>query len=45
MAPKRDFAVLVTINQGGDAAEAASDQAASALIGLYLKEEAGGKSE
>lgn len=32
MAPKRDFAVLVCTNQGGDAAGKACDAAASALI-------------
>ena len=32
MAPKRDFAVLVVTNAGGDEAAAACDEAASALI-------------
>jgi CubicO group peptidase (beta-lactamase class C family) len=32
MAPKRDFAVLVCTNQGGDAAAKACDEAAGALI-------------
>jgi CubicO group peptidase (beta-lactamase class C family) len=32
IAPKRDFAVLVCINQGGDAAFAASDETVAALI-------------
>jgi hypothetical protein len=32
VAPKRDFAVLVTTNQGGDEAATAADEAASALI-------------
>jgi CubicO group peptidase (beta-lactamase class C family) len=32
LAPKRDFAVLVTTNQGGPEAEKAGDEAASALI-------------
>lgn len=35
MAPKRNFAVLVCINQGGDRAFKASDAAASALISYY----------
>jgi CubicO group peptidase (beta-lactamase class C family) len=34
IAPQRDFAVLVCINQGGDAASKASDEAAAALIRL-----------
>lgn len=38
MAPKRDFAVLVVTNQGGDAAAKACDEAAAALIGLHLRE-------
>ena len=33
VAPERDFAVLVCVNQGGDQAAAACDAAASALIG------------
>ena len=36
-APKRGFAVLVCVNQGGDAANKACDVAASALIGHYQK--------
>ena len=32
VAPRRDFAVLVASNQGGDAAEKACDEAAAALI-------------
>ena len=35
IAPKRDFAVLVCVNQGGDAAFKATDAAASALIAHY----------
>jgi len=35
IAPERDFAVLVCINQGGDAAAKASDAAAGALILLH----------
>ena len=35
IAPQRDFAVLVCINQGGDAAFKASDEAAGALIKLH----------
>ncbi len=35
MAPARDFAVLVCVNQGGDAAFKATDAAASALINHY----------
>lgn len=35
VAPKRDFAVLVCTNQGGDDAAKACDQAASALIRLH----------
>jgi hypothetical protein len=34
IAPQRDFAVLVCINQGGEAASKASDEAAAALIRL-----------
>jgi CubicO group peptidase (beta-lactamase class C family) len=37
MAPKRDFAVLVVTNQGGDTAVKACDEAAAALIGLHLR--------
>lgn len=35
IAPQRDFAVLVCINQGGDDASKASDEAAGALIKLH----------
>jgi CubicO group peptidase (beta-lactamase class C family) len=35
MAPKRDFAVLVTTNQGGTGVPLAADEAASALILLH----------
>jgi CubicO group peptidase (beta-lactamase class C family) len=38
VAPLRDFAVLVVTNQGGPAAFKACDEAASALINLYLQE-------
>jgi len=38
MAPKRDFAVLVCTNQGGDSATKATDEAAAALIKLHLNE-------
>jgi hypothetical protein len=37
MAPKRDFAVLVATNQGGDRAATACDRAAWALIQDHLK--------
>lgn len=37
VAPKRDFAVLVTSNQGGPAAVKGCDEAAAALIRLLLK--------
>ncbi|MFH1220871.1 MAG: serine hydrolase domain-containing protein [Candidatus Eisenbacteria bacterium] len=36
IAPQRDFAVLVCINQGGDTASKASDAAVGALIRLHL---------
>lgn len=36
MAPKVDFAVLIATNQGGDAAAAACDEAAGAMITRYL---------
>jgi CubicO group peptidase (beta-lactamase class C family) len=36
IAPKRDFAVLVCTNQGGDAAFGATDEAVSAILGAYL---------
>jgi CubicO group peptidase (beta-lactamase class C family) len=35
IAPQRDFAVLICINQGGDAAFVASDEAVGALIKLH----------
>jgi len=35
MAPKRDFAVLVTTNQGGEDAARGTDEAAAALIQLH----------
>jgi CubicO group peptidase (beta-lactamase class C family) len=35
MAPKRDFAVLVTTNQGGPDAQQGTDEAAAALIRLH----------
>lgn len=35
LAPKRNFAVLVCINQGDDVAARAADEAAAALIGLH----------
>jgi hypothetical protein len=35
MAPRRDFAVLVTTNQGGEDAARATDEAAAALIRLH----------
>jgi CubicO group peptidase (beta-lactamase class C family) len=35
MAPLRDFAVLVTTNQGGADAQKGTDEAAAALIGLH----------
>ena len=34
MAPRRDFAVLVVTNQGGDDAAQGTDEAAAALIHL-----------
>lgn len=37
LAPKRNFAVLVCTNQGGDTAAKACDEAASALIMRHLK--------
>ena len=38
VAPKKDFAVLICINQGGDQAAQASDAAASALIRHFFTE-------
>ncbi|HEY6327858.1 MAG TPA: serine hydrolase domain-containing protein [Blastocatellia bacterium] len=38
IAPKRDFAVLVTSNQGGPAATKGCDEAAGSLIRLYTKQ-------
>jgi CubicO group peptidase (beta-lactamase class C family) len=37
IAPQRNFATLVAINQGGDAAAKASDEASGALIQLHLQ--------
>lgn len=37
LAPKRNFAVLVVTNQGGDAAPKACDEAASAMIRKFLR--------
>jgi CubicO group peptidase (beta-lactamase class C family) len=37
IAPGRDFAILVCVNQGGDAGFKASDEAVSELINLYFK--------
>jgi CubicO group peptidase (beta-lactamase class C family) len=38
VAPKRDFAVLVCTNQGGDSAVKGTDEAAAALIQLHQKQ-------
>jgi CubicO group peptidase (beta-lactamase class C family) len=38
IAPKRDFAILVCVNQGGDAGFNATDDAVGALIDFYFKE-------
>jgi hypothetical protein len=38
VAPKRDFAVLVCTNQGGDSAAKGTDEAAAALIKVHLGE-------
>ena len=38
ISPNRDFAVLVCVNQGGDAAFKASDEAITALIKSYLEQ-------
>lgn len=38
VAPKRDFAVLVCTNQGGDSATKGTDEAAGELIKLHLRE-------
>ncbi|MBE3037458.1 MAG: penicillin-binding protein, partial [Chloroflexi bacterium] len=45
LAPKRNFAVLVACNQGGDPAAKACDEAAAAMIQEYLgrKKGEGGK--
>ncbi len=43
VAPQRDFAVLVCINQGGQAASNASDEAAAALIRLQESRSQAGK--
>ncbi|MBL8862486.1 MAG: beta-lactamase family protein [Planctomycetes bacterium] len=37
LAPERGFGVLVATNQGGDAARAACDEAAAALIGAWTR--------
>ena len=37
IAPSRDFAILVCVNQGGDAGFKASDEAVSELINFYFK--------
>jgi CubicO group peptidase (beta-lactamase class C family) len=37
VAPKRDFAVLVCVNQSGPVAFKASDEAVAALIGLHSR--------
>jgi CubicO group peptidase (beta-lactamase class C family) len=37
IAPGRDFAILVCVNQGGDAGFKASDEAVSELINFYFK--------
>ena len=37
LAPRRGFAVLAVTNQGGERAERAIDEAASALIQMRLK--------
>jgi hypothetical protein len=42
IAPKRDFAILVCINQGGDTAFKASDEAVGALIKLHSNESKSG---
>jgi len=36
IAPKRNFAVLVCTNQGGEAAFGATDEAVGAILGAYL---------
>jgi len=36
IAPQRDFAVLICVNQGGNTAFRASDEAVGALINLHL---------
>ena len=38
LAPQRDFAVLICVNQGGDVAAKACDEAASALIGWHARQ-------
>jgi hypothetical protein len=38
LAPKRDFAVLVCTNQGGDSASKGTDEAAAVLIRLHQNE-------
>jgi hypothetical protein len=37
LAPEKGFGVLVATNQGGDAAQKAADEAASALIQAHSK--------
>jgi CubicO group peptidase (beta-lactamase class C family) len=43
VAPKRDFAILICINQSGATAFKASDEVAAALIKLHSKEMTGTK--
>ena len=43
LAPRRDFAVLVASNQGGDEAEKACDEAAGALIRDWLARQGGSR--
>jgi hypothetical protein len=38
VAPQRNFAILVCINQGGDEGFKASDEAVSRLINFYFKD-------
>ncbi|MEN6386534.1 MAG: serine hydrolase domain-containing protein [Phycisphaerales bacterium] len=40
IAPKRDFAIVVCVNQGGDAGFKASDEAVGAIINYYFKKPA-----
>jgi len=39
VAPQRDFAILVCVNQGGDTAFKASDEAVGAMIDLLKKQD------